>query len=92
MSNLLITRTENNDGTYRYTQDGVVHTAKSKRLYTHYSAVRVTNDVRGHCAPGQVLVWLHARADLAAKSNAFADYWVGSGQAIRLPAGEITPA
>lgn len=92
MSDLNITRSENTNGTYRYEQDGRVHTAKSKRLYTHYSAVKVTHDNDGQFPEGRVLVWLHSRADLAAKSNATADFWVNTGQAVRLPAGEITPA
>lgn len=59
--------TFNKNGTYRYTVDGVVHTKGSRRVYTHASVyVHDSGDFR---------VWLHSRADLAAKGNPDANKW-----------------
>lgn len=71
-----ITREQLPSGNYRYRQDEAVHTAKSRRLYTHASAYRMTAatthrhaGVSADLAVGDVVVFLHSRADIATKGS-----------------------
>lgn len=61
----VITRQAIAGGKFRYEVDGVVHTAKSTRLYTHaslYSYVREDGTTRRP-------IFLHTREDLAVKGS-----------------------
>lgn len=65
---------------YRYEADGKVVTASSGRVYTHasvYERIALTDwDVKRGRSIGDTIVFLHQRADLAAK---------GSSDANRIP-------
>lgn len=72
----VITREQLPGGKYRYRQDGQVHTSKSTRLYTHASAYRTSvasanrrAGVTRKLAVGDAVVFLHTRADIAAKGS-----------------------
>jgi spore maturation protein CgeB len=85
-----ITRTELPNGKLRYEVDGEIHTKASNRVYDFASVYRreVVNyeyDRQNGIKPGDLVVFLHSRRDLAAKghqvgeANVKAGYWTRVG-------------
>jgi hypothetical protein len=68
-----ITREELPNGKFRYTHNGTVHTAASKKVYTHasvYRRLRVSEWDKQHgLEVGDCVAFLHTRADIAAKGS-----------------------
>lgn len=85
-----ITHEQLQNGKHRYYVDGEVHTKGATRLYTHASVYDTTADP----TIGDRVIFLHARADLAAKGSPDANRICDTEYAWRRIPGivEIMPA
>jgi hypothetical protein len=88
-----VTREQLPSGKFRYSVDGEVHTAKSGREYTHASVYRYETltswDRECGRNVGDLIVFLHGRADLAFKGSSDANRIAQSGHWSRVP-GVVT--
>lgn len=85
-----VTAIELPNGKTRYEVDGDVHTAASRKTYTHASVYQRTGQLSeydrkmGRVA-GELIVFLHTRADIAAKGSTDANRIVAHGAWTRVP-------